>query len=1221
MKTFTKWLFIASLTVFFGPTLKAQSWKTLGDTKEFSQASLSSVEFPNPSGTPDSYNSMVRDASGNLYVAYKDAANSKKLTVSKLTASTNTWSVVGTAGISTGEVFYISMVIDASANLYVAYTDRGNSDKLFVQKFTASGTTWAMVGSTSVSSGACYSNSMVIDASGNVYLAYKETPTNGEFLSVKKFTASGTTWEYVGVSAVTGSVPVYKISMAIDASGNLYVAYNNGDDFVLNVIKWTASSETWALMGSSIRVGDPSYNSIVVDGSGNAYVACSDNGTSKKLSVVKVPTSGTWSYVGGSAGISAGAAYYESMVRDTSGNLYVAFRDVANSGKLSVQKWDGTAWSYVGSSTGITAGAASGETMVIGATGNLFVAYADGNNSGKLAVQKYTPVGWSSSLGSADVSADGTARISTVKDTSGNLYVAYTDAANGDKLAVKKWTKASNTWSVVSTGISAGTAYYQSMVIDANSNLYVAYADGNKANKLTVQKFTASTSTWASVGSTGFTTTAAAYTSMVIDAYGTNLYVAYKESVNNKLVIQKWNGTTWAPVGAAAGISNLLVFHISMVIDGSSNLYVAYQDLTTSYAPRLYVQKYDSLAGTWAYVATTVATGISAGGALYNSMVRDASDNLYVAYRDENKSGKLTVQKYSGTSWSVLGTAGFSAGAATFNSMVVDASGNLYVAYQDGGNGNKLTVQKWNGTAWSLMGGTAGITDSTAAYQSMVLDATGNLYVAYAAGDNNKLTLQKYTATPSWASVGSSGISAGGTTYNAMVKDGSGNMYVAYTDGGNGNKLSVQKWTKASNTWALLGRGISADTAIYNSMVIDGDGNLYVAYADGSKAGKLAIQKYTASSSTWDTLRTGISKGRAAYNSMVIDGYGNLYVAYADSVLAKDLSPGSNDEFYLQVQKWTKGTNTWSYLGYTIYGISNTSGRFNSMVVDGSGNLYLAYLDSHPFGGFKYQLFVQKYDSLVGSWGYVGCAYNAGISDTARYISMVRDATGNLYVAYQDGPNGNKLTVRKWTEGAASWSVLGSVGISAGVVAYNSMVVDASGNLYVAYQDGGNGNKLTVQKWNVSSSGWSVVGSAGVSVGAAAHNSMVLDGSNLNVVYSSPQLFGQTYNKDNFYSVATGVEASNLANWNSSTTNAGSPATSFNSGDDFVVQPNHTVTNTGTINLGTGNLVVNAAGQFITSGTGTTSLDTLTINSGATATVTGNLQVAGSITNNGTLNA
>ncbi|MDI9319409.1 MAG: T9SS type A sorting domain-containing protein, partial [Phycisphaerales bacterium] len=101
-------------------------------------------------------------------------------------------------------------------------------------------------------------------------------------------------------------------------------------------------------------------------------------------------------------------------------------------------------------------------------------------------------------------------------------------------------------------------------------------------------------------------------------------------------------------------------------------------------------------------------------------------------------------------------------------------------------------------------------------------------------------------------------------------------------------------------------------------------------------------------------------------------------------------------------------------------------------------------------------------------------------------------------------------TLQKW--GGSSWSTTAVAALGYGT--YNSMVIDSSGNLYLAYRDRGNGSRLTVHKWTNSISTWSVVGSAGFSAAAVTYNSLVRDGGsgNLYVAYSAGQVFAQSFN-------------------------------------------------------------------------------------------------------------
>src|SRR5690606_26913618 len=71
------------------------------------------------------------------------------------------------------------------------------------------------------------------------------------------------------------------------------------------------------------------------------------------------------------------------------------------------------------------------------------------------------------------------------------------------------------------------------------------------------------------------------------------------------------------------------------------------------------------------------------------------------------------------------------------------------------------------------------------------------------------------------------------------------------------------------------------------------------------------------------------------------------------------------------------------------------------------------------------------------------------------------------------------------------WHNVGVAGFSAGTATTPSLVLGADGNPFVVFQDGANGNKATVMRWNGST--WAHVGSAGFSEGAVSTPSLALD--------------------------------------------------------------------------------------------------------------------------------
>ena len=116
------------------------------------------------------------------------------------------------------------------------------------------------------------------------------------------------------------------------------------------------------------------------------------------------------------------------------------------------------------------------------------------------------------------------------------------------------------------------------------------------------------------------------------------------------------------------------------------------------------------------------------------------------------------------------------------------------------------------------------------------------------------------------------------------------------------------------------------------------------------------------------------------------------------------------------------------------------------------------------------------------AWEVVGTAgFSAGAAD---YTSLAF-YNGEPYVAYEDGANGSKATVMRYTSG--SWQTVGAAAFSAGSASYTSLAF-YNAEPYVAYVDAGNGSKATVKRYTAGS--WQTVGAAGFSAGSASYTSL-----------------------------------------------------------------------------------------------------------------------------------
>jgi hypothetical protein len=120
------------------------------------------------------------------------------------------------------------------------------------------------------------------------------------------------------------------------------------------------------------------------------------------------------------------------------------------------------------------------------------------------------------------------------------------------------------------------------------------------------------------------------------------------------------------------------------------------------------------------------------------------------------------------------------------------------------------------------------------------------------------------------------------------------------------------------------------------------------------------------------------------------------------------------------------------------------------------------------------------------TWKYVG---NPGLSSSwAYYTSLAISPSGQPYLAFEDVGNYNRVTVMKYD--GTNWVNVGVAGFSVSNAEYISLAISPTdGQPYVAFQDWpGNSYKATVMKFDGVS--WDYVGSAGFSAGKAEYTNL-----------------------------------------------------------------------------------------------------------------------------------
>jgi hypothetical protein len=335
--------------------------------------------------------SLAVDKNGTPYVAYSDTANGGKASVMQFNGTS--WVLVGPAGFSAGVPYEMSLALDKNNIPYLAYSECLDDPKLCLNTEASvmklNNTSWEKVGGVSFTTAPAQYLSLAVDSNSIPYVAYQDG-ANSDKASVMKF---ATTWQYVGAAGFSTDL-ANDISLALDSSDLPAVAYQDtADANKVKVMKLTNSN--WVQLGSAAGFSDDTANdgiSLVI-GSGNIpYVAYSDADNGGKVSVMKLEST-DWTPVG-AAGFSAGGIDYVSLTVAQAGTPYVAYQDGASSNKASMMQFNSSSssWQQVGIA-GFSAATADYVSLALDSRGTPYVAYKDGANLGNVSVMQFNSGG------------------------------------------------------------------------------------------------------------------------------------------------------------------------------------------------------------------------------------------------------------------------------------------------------------------------------------------------------------------------------------------------------------------------------------------------------------------------------------------------------------------------------------------------------------------------------------------------------------------------------------------------------------------------------------------------------------------------------------------------------------------------------------------------------------------------------------------------------------
>ena len=709
--------------------------------------------------------------------------------------------------------------------------------------------------STAIGSGFLNPKGVAVDASGNVYVA-----DNGN--NAIKVIAAGT-----GAISTIGTGISNPLGVAVDAAGNVYVA-NNGDETVKKIAAGNGPTTT-------IASGFTNLQGVAVDGQGNVYA--SDHAVNN---VTEIPVGG-----GPSFSIGSGIVSPEGICADAAGNVYVIGTDyiptlIAAGTRITTQEPAYNIFSIgiavdasgnlfyaavnpstinetlaLNSSVAITIGSGFNQPfgLAVDGAGNLYV-----GDSGNNAVEKISPVGgyYINSLLPAGLIFDNTTGIISGTPAAGNPATNYT---------VTAYISSGATSATVNIKVQPFTISYASPQI---------YGAGIAASPL---------------APTGSAAAAYAYTSgsaliygsfnsplgVAVDASG-NVYVA--DNGNNAIKVISASTGTISTIGT--GINN----PIGVAVDAAGNVYVANSGENT-------VRKIAAGNGPTSIIASgfTSLQGVSV----------DGKGNVYASDAAVNNVTEIPVG--GGTPF-IIGT-----GISSPTGISADAAGDVYVIAT-------------NNTVFEIAAGSRNTTPLATFGNEPVglaVDVSGNIFVSsptfsqvleVTAVGFNTVAINSVFGTPyglavDWAGnlyVGNSGSDvirkippAGGYFLNASLPAGLSFSNVTGIISGTPTvknpaanyTVTAYKWPASSTTTVNITVTSTVPTISYSSPPIYGQGTLITPLAPTSS--NVAAPAY---SSTPVVIGTGFS----GPTGVAADAAGDVFIADYGNKLVKKIPAGSN---------------------------------------------------------------------------------------------------------------------------------------------------------------------------------------------------------------------------------------------------------------------------------------------------------------------------------------
>lgn len=305
----------------------------------------------------------------------------------------------------------------------------------------------------------------------------------------------------------------------------------------------------------------------------------------------------------------------------------------------------------------------------------------------------------------------------------------------------------------------------------------------------------------------------------------TIIQVQFSESVNNvttatlQLHIESSDGTI-IPTQNINNIGND-IYQLTPIepLELGKNYYItASTQISDDYGHSLNSTTFHftSVFATWQTVGQTIPVGRPWGVNHDSLAFNPLTGQPYVAFVDYNNQAKITVMKYDGLQWVVVGHQGFSAESANFVTLKFNPQNNQPNVFYPTSNEYQARVMTFDGVNWSLLGdqSTFDQIGISAGGEPFDINNSGIPYIALEESTMDyKITVLRYINS-TWQVVGNQGFSTeSSNNINGValtVNPQTELPYIAYETASESDYLIVMAYN--GNTWTDVGTHISVQT-------------------------------------------------------------------------------------------------------------------------------------------------------------------------------------------------------------------------------------------------------------------------------------------------------------------------------------------------------------------------------------------------------------------------